>query len=75
MSSPSRQRHCLTEEEHDKLAEIGDSFWLALGKLAAKHILQMPAELEDLTTAHLQDKCSIYGTRYGEIIDKARRKK
>ena len=64
-------RTAITDAEHEKLCKVGDSFWHELGKLAAKHILMMPKDLEDLTTAYLQDKCSIYGTEYSEMLEAA----
>jgi hypothetical protein len=62
----------MTEDESIKLCDIGNSFWDQLGKLAAKHIAQMPEELEGITTTYLQDKCSIYGTRYSKELPLAR---
>ncbi len=64
-------RQTLTDEEHEKLTEVGDLFWTALGKLAAEHILMMPKGLEDLTTGYLQDKCSICGTEYRAVLEAA----
>ena len=38
-----KQRHALADDdEHDRLVKVGDSFWHALGKLAAEHIAMMP---------------------------------
>ena len=62
----------MTEAEHIQLLEVGDSFWLALGELAAHHIAQMPERLEAQTIAYLQDKCSIYGTAYRADLEKER---
>lgn len=67
-----KQRTVLTEDEHERLVEVGNSFWTQFGQLAATHIALMPPELQDLTTAHLQDLCSIYGTRYDEHLSKLR---
>jgi hypothetical protein len=58
----------VTEEEHIKLVEIGNSFWKKLGILAAEHIAQLPEHMEEETTMYLQDKCSIYSTRYSEHL-------
>lgn len=59
----NKQRH-LTEDEHIKLVEVGDKFWEDFGKLAAQAISQFPEEIENIVIAHLQDKCSIYGSEY-----------
>lgn len=63
-----KQRHFVTDEEHERLTEVGNEFWLAFGQLAADHISKMPSELEDLTAAHLQDLCSIYGSKCFDIL-------
>lgn len=64
-----KQRHALADDdEHDRLVKVGDSFWHALGKLAAEHIAMMPPDLQDLTTVYLQDACSIYGTEYSKYL-------
>lgn len=70
----TKQRNCLTDEEHETLVDVGDAFWHALGQLAAEHIAKMPADLEALTADHLQDLCSIYGSEYSELLPAARRK-
>lgn len=67
-----KQRNTLTDAEHIKLVGVGDEFWAQLGRLAAKCINEMPPELEALTTTYLQDKCSIYGTRYSEYLKELR---
>ena len=62
------------EEEYELLNEIGNSFWEALGKLAAEHIAKLPSEIEGNVTAYLQDRCSIYRTRYDEYLAAERAK-
>jgi hypothetical protein len=62
------QVYSLTEEEHLDLVDVGDSFWHAFGKLAAEHIQKMPPQLRDVTTQYLQEKSSIYGSRYDEFL-------
>jgi len=66
-------RNHMTEEEHIKLVEVGDEFWEKLGRAAAEAIAQFPEEIDHLITAYLQDKCSIYGTRYNEYLTELRR--
>lgn len=63
----------MTEDEHIKLVEVGESFWSKLGELAADHIAQLPKEIEDEVIAYLQDKCSIYSSRYGMDLPSARK--
>lgn len=63
-----KQRHTITDEEHEKLVEIGNSFWIKFGELAAEHIQMMPKDLEDLTAAHIQDLCSVYGSKCFDLI-------
>lgn len=58
-----KQRFELTEDEHIKLRDIGDEFWLEFSKLCDKHIARMPAELHDLTEMYLGEKTSIYGRK------------
>lgn len=55
------KREVLTEEEHKKLVDVGNHFWREFSKLCNECITKMPPELEDLTEAYLQDKCSVYG--------------
>lgn len=62
-------RHCFTEEEHELMTQVGNDFWKEFGELAAKHIMRMPIEVEDLATCYLQDLCSIYGSNYSAILD------
>lgn len=69
----TKQVHTMTEDEHIKLVEVGDSFWTALSKLAAEHIQMMPPQLRDVTVAYLQDKCSIYSTDYDSLLSEAYR--
>ena len=68
------QRDSFTDDEMGKLVTLGDSFWYAFGVLAAKHIAQMPQELEGAVTAYLQDKCSIYGSLYAKHLPPFREK-
>lgn len=58
------ERMTLTEKEHIKLVEVGNSFWNAFGKLVAKHVEKMPPELETKTLYYLQDKASVFGSDY-----------
>lgn len=62
----------MEESDLEQLVAVGDSFWLALGGLAAHHIAQMPKRLEAETIAYLQDKCSIYNTAYRTELEKER---
>lgn len=62
----------MNDDEHIQLVEVGDSFWQKLGVLAAEHIAQMPEHLEHETIMYLQDRCSIYGTRYDEVLSNLR---
>ena len=63
----------MTEDEHIKLVEVGNSFWAKLGELAADHIAQMPKEIEAEVILYLQDRCSIYSTCYAEDLPSARK--
>jgi hypothetical protein len=65
----------MTEDEHIRLVDVGDSFWRELGLLAAKHIAMMPEEIEHEVTMYLQDRCSIYGSPYSEPLAKLREEK
>lgn len=68
----TKQRDFFTEEELDMLTTVSNSFYDKLGQLAAEHIAQMPEDLEDATTRHLQDACSIYSTKFDEILSTLR---
>ena len=63
----------MTEDQHIKLVEVGNSFWEELGHLAARHIARMSEETEHETIMYLQDKCSVYSTKYDEILPMYRR--
>ena len=63
----------MTEEEHIRLANVGDIFYRDFSKLVARHIAKMPTDLETVTVAYLQDKCSIYGSQYAEYLNRMRR--
>jgi len=65
----------MTANEYVKLVKIGDSFHNEIGKIAAKYIVQFPERLENEVIDYLQDKCSIYGTRYEEYLKTERMKK
>ena len=56
-------RDYLTEDEHIKLVEVGNSFWLKFSALCNEHVAMMPPEVESLTEAYLQDKTSVYGRK------------
>jgi hypothetical protein len=58
----------MTEDEHIKLVEVGNSFWDKLGSLIADHVAQMPKHLEGDTLNYLQDKCSVFGTEYDKYL-------
>lgn len=58
----------MKEEDHIKLVEIGNMFWEEFGELCAKHIAKMPEDLEVETIMYLQEKCSIYGSKYEEFL-------
>lgn len=63
----------LTEDEHIKLVEVGNSFWNALSKLTAEHLAKMPEELEDQTLRYLQDRASLYGSDFDKYLPEARK--
>lgn len=65
-------RDYLTEEEHEKLVRWSDDFWKRLGMLTADIASKFPEEIEHLIVAHLQDKCSIYGTEYEKYLAEIR---
>ena len=65
-------RDHLTEEEHTKLVEVGDIFWERLGVAAAEVAVQFDESIEHLVIGYLQDKCSIYSTRYPKHIRRLR---
>jgi hypothetical protein len=58
----------MTEDEHIKLVDIGDQFWIDFSILAAKYIAMMPEDIEDEVVPYLQDLCSIYGSRAFDIL-------
>ena len=65
-----KQRDFLTDEEHMELVKVGDDFWEELCRIAGEAISKMPEDLEDLTTAYLQDKTSIYNTNIDKYIER-----
>lgn len=62
----------MTDEEHAKLVEVGDHFWLSFGGLVAHHVARMPRHLEAITVIYLQDKCSIHNAAYRSDLEKER---
>lgn len=58
----------MSEEEHEKLVEVGNSFWEKFSQLCAEHIEQMPVDLMDVTTCYLGEKTSIYGSNYEKYL-------
>jgi hypothetical protein len=63
-------RYKITDAEHERMVEVGNLFWDALGRLAATHIALMPAELHDWAAEYLQERCSVYGTEYDKHLEK-----
>jgi len=62
----------MTEEEHIKLTEVGDSFFEGFGELVAKHVCKMPEHLHADTLGYLQDMASVYGSCYSKFISNGR---
>lgn len=58
----------MTEDEHERLVDVGNAFWKAFSKLVGHAIAQMPAHLESETMMYLQDKTSVYGSDYGRYL-------
>lgn len=69
----TQQRSVMTDEEHEKLVEVGNSFYIEFGELCAKHILMMPEDLKAIAICYLADRTSIYGSRATDIVDAKRR--
>ena len=63
---PRRER--MTEDEHIQLVDVGNEFWEEFSKLCAKYIQKMPPHLVATTTEYLQDKTSIYGSKYDDYL-------
>jgi hypothetical protein len=61
-------RRYLTEEEHVKLVEVGNTFWEAFGKLVAEAVNQFPPELEGEVMMYIEDRCSAHGSGYSEHL-------
>lgn len=70
-----RQRTILSNAEHEKLVEVTDAFSDVLGMIVATSVALMPPELEDLTLAFLQDKCSVYGVDFHSRLEDIRKRK
>lgn len=51
----------LTEDEHIKMAEVGDEFWHEFSALCNRYIAKAPSHLREHYTMFLGEKTSIYG--------------
>lgn len=70
-----KQRMQFTEAEHINLVKTGNRFWTAFSKLIAECVADMPEELEGEVLAYLQDKASVYGSKYDDYLPAARAKR
>lgn len=53
----------MTSEEHERMVEVGNDFWIAFSKLCNDYIAKAPAHLRDEYTMYLGEKTSIYGIK------------
>ncbi len=51
----------MTEEEHERLCQVGDEFWDEFSTLCNRYIDVAPHHLRDVYVMYLGDKTSIYG--------------
>lgn len=70
----NQRRHLKDDEEHERLVEVGNWFWEELSWLCARAVAKMPREIEDLTAAYMQDRCSLYGSRFDQYLPECRAK-
>jgi hypothetical protein len=63
------QRYTMTEDEAVRLHEVGNEFWEAFSKLCAEQIMKMPPDLRAITCEMMQEKASVYGSKYEDYVD------
>lgn len=54
----------LTEEEHEKLVEVGNKFYKEFSELCNRYINESPKHLKVYYEAYLGEKTSIYGRKH-----------
>lgn len=59
----------MTDEEHEKLSDLADHFWLAYSRLIGETLSQAPTHLHNNMLAMLQDKSSVYGSVYERYMN------
>ncbi len=58
----------MTEDEHIQLVELGDEFWEEFSKLIAAKLQKAPPHLRDIFLAMMQDKASVYGSKFEDYM-------
>ena len=58
----------MNQNQHIQLVELGDHFWDQYSRLIAEVVSQFPPELEHEVLAYLQDKSSVYGSKYPRFV-------
>ena len=53
----------MTDEEHEKMVEVGNEFWLEFSALCEKYIDKAPDRLRDRYAMYLDEKTSVYGRK------------
>lgn len=60
----------MTEEQHIALVEVGNRFYKQMSKLVAESVSQFPEDLEGDVLCYLQDKTSVYGLDFRQLINR-----
>jgi hypothetical protein len=64
----------MTEDEHERLVEVGNLFWTAFSKLCAQYITMMPKRLQPETMAYLDEQADLFGSNYEAYLDAYKKK-
>lgn len=59
----------MSEEEYEKLVTLGDEFWEEFSKLIAAKLKKTPSHLREVFLAMMQDKASVYGSKYDHYME------